>query len=579
MLVLAETVVVEDRPVKLARLRQDPQEYAKSMQSKNTVLSTKYGFKTYNETMKGVAKHLKQKHYDLHEVPAEELPDRLAKFFMHVEKKKGGSLNASTLGTIYQSLVRYLLEEHPLKVDIRTDPRFSVVLKNMKAAQKESCQDGEVPGKNKMEPLQEHHIAKCWTEGSFGRDSPKQLLRTVYMITVSNLGFRANEECHNLLNEDIVMGEKSTHGVPEKVTVSERVTKTRQGQKNQSRDCRPTMYADHENPDICPVRTFMAYQMRKTEAQRDGKQRFFLNVKQSAVRDPKKEEKWYATSPMSSKEIAKLLPNALKEIGIDTKVERLGNTSLRKSLAENLVKAEVPAVVIQQKAGHASAKSMNSYAKGGTTAHKAASLIMTRTMGGKKAEKFGNMVEELEASEEGDQVAEASSTHSKKASPSPPSNFPKDSWCQPNLTTPSYSSNQATPFHNQASSTQGWMSPQQPQLGLPYPGFQMPSMASHGAPLPALNFQQQILLAQQQSLLGLAAHPLAMLPFPQQQLLHPHPAAFGLSSPHLPLHPNYPVRPNLTPDVSKQLADLKQQHQDELDQQKKLMEAQLEEAG
>ena len=144
------------------------------------------------------------------------------------------------------------------------------------------------------------------------------------MITVSNLGFRANEECHNLLNEDIVMGEKSTHGVPEKVTVSERVTKTRQGQKNQSRDCRPTMYADHENPDICPVRTFMAYQMRKTEAQRDGKQRFFLNVKQLAVRDPKKEEKWYATSPMSSKEIAKLLPNALKEIGIDTKVERLG---------------------------------------------------------------------------------------------------------------------------------------------------------------------------------------------------------------------------------------------------------------
>ena len=76
----AETVVVEDRPVKLARLRQDPQEYAKSMQSKNTVLSTKYGFKTYNETMKAVAKHLKQKHYDLHEVPAEELPDRLASF-------------------------------------------------------------------------------------------------------------------------------------------------------------------------------------------------------------------------------------------------------------------------------------------------------------------------------------------------------------------------------------------------------------------------------------------------------------------------------------------------------------------
>ena len=100
-------------------------------------------------------------------------------------------MNASSLGTIYQSLVRYLLEEHPLKVDIRADQRFSVVLKNLKAAQKESCMDGEVPGKNKMEPLQEHHIAKCWAEGSFGRDNPTQLVRTAHPTPRNALSVRS----------------------------------------------------------------------------------------------------------------------------------------------------------------------------------------------------------------------------------------------------------------------------------------------------------------------------------------------------------------------------------------------------
>ena len=47
------------------------------------------------------------------------------------------------------------------------------------------------------------------------------------------LGFRANKEVANLRNEDIVMGAISLHDVPEKITVSERVTKTRQGQANQ----------------------------------------------------------------------------------------------------------------------------------------------------------------------------------------------------------------------------------------------------------------------------------------------------------------------------------------------------------
>ena len=60
------------------------------------------------------------------------------------------------------------------------------------------------------------------------------------------------------------------------------------------------------------MRAFVEYERRKTEVQKMKDQRFMLNVKQSAEKNPAKEDKWYATSPMSCKEISKLLPGALR---------------------------------------------------------------------------------------------------------------------------------------------------------------------------------------------------------------------------------------------------------------------------
>ena len=65
--------------MKLARVHQDPAAYAKLMQSKRTKILPQYAVKLYNETMMTASALLDEKHYDLHEVPIDELPTRHAK--------------------------------------------------------------------------------------------------------------------------------------------------------------------------------------------------------------------------------------------------------------------------------------------------------------------------------------------------------------------------------------------------------------------------------------------------------------------------------------------------------------------
>ena len=86
------------------------------------------------------------------------------------------------------------------------------------------------------------------------------------MILMTGFGCRAKEECHAVLNEDLVFGREDKEGIPDYVQLSERITKTRRGSVNDVREMEGRIYADNENKHICQVRTMMEYQSRKTIA-------------------------------------------------------------------------------------------------------------------------------------------------------------------------------------------------------------------------------------------------------------------------------------------------------------------------
>ena len=384
------------RAVRETHLNKDPTLFALEMQSKDTTRSTKYACTTYNDTMRTADG---DKHIDLHQVPLDQLPNKLAEFFMLVTKSDGKTLlNASSLGTIYQSLARFFSEEAAVKVDIKADHRFKVVKTNLKAAQKASCKEGQVPGKMRAEAFQDQHLALCWEKKTLGRDNPDAISATAHGICIMLLGFRAKSECYNLRNEDFVFGATGKHGVPTKVEVSERITKTRQGELHGIRNVRPVVYPDHENPDVCPVRTLVAFQSRKTEAQRAPKIRFFLGVKQSARRNPMQERFWFSFKPLGINQVAKLMSSAFRAAGIDTAKEHITGTSGRKAAMEGGQKHLVPNNMLSGLAGHSNANSLTSYIHGKENSHEALSLIVTRKLGQKKTGNFGQVLAEVEDS-------------------------------------------------------------------------------------------------------------------------------------------------------------------------------------
>lgn len=151
-----------NRRIKEANLRMTPGLYVKEQQSVHTRKSTEYAVRLFNEVMPDVAAANSFEHQDLRNIDMDELPDRLAKFLMVVRSKDGSSFNSSTLGCIHNGLARYLATEYEPKIDIKKDVRFDIVTKNLKAAQKESCADGQRPGKHQSEPFSDKHIKQAW---------------------------------------------------------------------------------------------------------------------------------------------------------------------------------------------------------------------------------------------------------------------------------------------------------------------------------------------------------------------------------------------------------------------------------
>ena len=399
--VVAPEAVPEERrarrPLRELNLNKAPDDFNMEKESPATRRSTEAAVRLYNETMKSVAEKENSQFLDLKSTPVEELPKQLSRFLMLATKMDGMALGAGSLSTYIFSLTRFLAKEHESRVDIKRDTRFKVVMDTLKSAQKESASEGATSGKHRSEPISDEHLQLLWEKKKLGRQDPKALLTAVQVILNSSLGFRANTEVYNIRNEDLVYSRTLTKdGVPSKIEVSERVTKTRQGGKGEVRDMKPTVFPDSKNPDICPVRTLLVFNRRKTEEQRQPDQPFMMSIKQSAQAAPKEQQYWFTKQRMGLHRIAQLLPDACREVGIDPKAERYTNTSIRKTLLEGGVEQGVPHIILSRVAGHKNANSLQSYVQGSKKSHNAAGLVVARKMGGKDETNFQQACKELE---------------------------------------------------------------------------------------------------------------------------------------------------------------------------------------
>ena len=351
----------------------------------------------FNDVMKQYHNQCGSEFTALIELEHEKLPSELARFFMVLKKKDGKLYNASSLQTYYQSLARFLSsEKYHCPLDIKKDVRFKKVREVLKLRCTTSAMSGARPGVNSSSAVSSESVQAAYSKGTMGRGNPRALITTVHSLCMTGFGCRANKETYSILNSDIVHGPIGTSGFPEYLELSERVTKTRRGGVNDVRDVNGRIYLDQENESICPVRTILYFQEKKTEKQLHPDFPFFLTAKQAAEKFPEKERYWYSDQRMGINTISQLFKNAFIKAGVDTGSDRITGTSCRKTLVQAGAESLVPGAFLSKMMGQKNIDSKLEYLRNGESTHKAASLAIQRTItGAPNMSSFGEVYNEL----------------------------------------------------------------------------------------------------------------------------------------------------------------------------------------
>ena len=190
--------------------------------------------------------------------------------------------------------------------------------------------------------------------------------------------------------------ESDVPGLPQFISLSERITKTRRGNKNDKRDLEGRIYLDNQYPELCPVRNILFYQSKKISKQASPDFSFLLTVKQSAMREPAKQHYWYSDHPMGVNYIGSLFKKAIELSGVDIGEKKISGTSARKNLTQTGAEGSVPSPLLSKLLGQKQIDSKLEYLKNTEDSHKTASLIISCGVQGVKAQNFSEVFKEVQ---------------------------------------------------------------------------------------------------------------------------------------------------------------------------------------
>ena len=364
----------------------DPHDYLESRKNKNTKRNIENGVATYNRVMTEFAQKYHKLFLNLDDASIDDLPSLLEKFFQIAKKVNGDIYSSNSIVCFHSSIANHLSHRKVNPIDIKKDVRFTTVNDMVRTSAAASAEAGRGTGVDAKRCIKPIHLRMALEKGTIGRDNPHALSTAVYLGLTLGMGCRSVKEIHGIKNDDIIAGPRDKNGLPQWFELAERITKTRTGKVGDSRILEPKVFPDHENPNFCYIRSFMVYMGRKTRAQSNPKAPFMLNAKQSAVKNPEKEQFWYigtgeeGSGIMGDHTLEKLVTNAMTKAGVDCKLEKYSAISTRKCLMQSGVDCGVPDVHISRLAGHKSVLSKGNYIASKGNAHQASVRVIQRKM-------------------------------------------------------------------------------------------------------------------------------------------------------------------------------------------------------
>ena len=246
---------------------------------------------------------------DPSEIPAPELDDFMAAFFISVRQVGGKEYEPATLRSIQSSLERYLKGKRYGK-SIITGTEFV----RSKEALVSKCRFLRKIGKGrkpnqKRAPTQEE-IQTIWESGAIGGDDPESLQLAMWWIINSRFRKRSNQE-----NQALRWGNLSL------CTSDSGVKYLAMNEEDNAADPGSNpVYEDTNNPKCCPVALYELYSSKRPSSMCQSASRFYISPKIFTGNMFKHATTWYKIQPHGINSIKKYMRLIAKRAGVPLEV-------------------------------------------------------------------------------------------------------------------------------------------------------------------------------------------------------------------------------------------------------------------
>jgi len=261
----------------------------------------------------------------LEEMSAAELDSQLRYFVFEVRKVNGEFYPANTLRDIFQGIGFHL--KNVMKRDWRifSDREFKASRDALNSAMiMANRKKVEPQGGGPSIPLSYDNEEKLWNTGILGCETPKQLIRTVFVMTGKFFGLRGGHEHRNLeWGRDITLQQTE---MGEALVYINRSSKNNAGGLKE-RHIAPKQvkaFENSENPSRCLIKIYKLYAEKRKTIENTA---FYLKPRE------KFGEEWFVNSPIGHNTLATMMKNIAEAGGLQG---RFLNHSLKKTTATHL---------------------------------------------------------------------------------------------------------------------------------------------------------------------------------------------------------------------------------------------------
>ena len=166
----------------------------------------------------------------IEDIPENELDNILCQFFMKAKTMKGKLYEPDTLSGLRNSLQRVLVERGS-RYDLREGLAFSKSRKVLSSRRKELTKLGKGNKPNAARAISTEEVDLLFESEYFGIKNAVSLQRTVWWYITQHFGHRARDEGRQMQFGDVKLEKDFSSGCEYVVWITERSTKTRNGER------------------------------------------------------------------------------------------------------------------------------------------------------------------------------------------------------------------------------------------------------------------------------------------------------------------------------------------------------------